>query len=59
MDPIGSRLGILCVALILLLSACAGSEAASPDLRTPPARDTGTGQVGDLADRGADGVSAP
>jgi len=55
-DPIGTRLGILCVALGLSMSACAGPDAAAPDLRTPPARETPTGTLGELAGHGADGT---
>lgn len=58
MHMTGPRLGILCVALIIL-SACAGPEASSPDLRTPPAREApaplGTG-AGTGAGAGASGV---
>lgn len=60
-DLIGTRLGILCVALGLTMSACAAPDAAAPDLRTPPARETPSGTVGDLARHGAGqvGRSAP
>lgn len=65
MNTIGTRLGILCIAISTSLSACAGSDTAAPDLRTPPAREsvsnspaeTGspTTELGDLAGRGDDG----
>ena len=56
-DTFGTRLGILCVALGLSMSACAGPEAETPDLRTPPARETPSVTLGELAGQGADGTS--
>lgn len=58
MDTTGSRLGILCVAL-LCLSACAGPAAEAPDLRTPPARESPSGTLGTGAGPGADGLDDP
>lgn len=65
MNTVGSRLGILCIALSISVSACAGSDTAAPDRRTPPTRgsvsnspaETGlpTAELGGLAGRGDDG----
>ncbi len=62
MTSIGAQLGILCVALAVLTSACTGSEAHPPDPRTPPAERPADGPppaepgLGEGADRGADGL---
>lgn len=62
MTSIGAQIGILCVALAALASACTGSEAHRPDPRTPPADRPGHGPppgepgLGEGADRGADGL---
>ncbi|WP_408899175.1 hypothetical protein ACJ5H2_08715 [Nocardioides sp. R1-1] len=59
MDILGIRLGVLCLTVAVVTSGCAGAGRDGPDLRTPPARDVPTGGAGDLADSGADGLSAP
>lgn len=59
MDILGTRLGVLCLTVAVLVSGCADSGGEEPDLRTPPARDVPSGQVGDLAERGADGLATP
>ncbi|HWJ09659.1 MAG TPA: hypothetical protein VNS46_09810 [Nocardioides sp.] len=56
MDTTGTRLGILCVALTILLSACAGPETAAPDPRTPPDRETPSRTAGELGSDGAAGL---
>ncbi|GAA1523234.1 hypothetical protein [Nocardioides humi] len=56
MDVLGTRLGVLCLTIAVLLTGCADAGADEPDLRTPPARDLPSDRVGDLADRGAGGV---
>ncbi|WP_156391520.1 MULTISPECIES: hypothetical protein [unclassified Nocardioides] len=65
MKTIGTRFGILCIALSISLSACAGSDTAAPDRRTPPADQpvhdspaapgSPTTPLGDLAGRGSNG----
>ncbi|GAA3521077.1 hypothetical protein [Nocardioides daeguensis] len=57
MDILGTRLGVLCLTVAVLLSGCAASGAEQPDRRTPPARDAPSGELGDLADRGASGIA--
>ncbi|MCR1781595.1 hypothetical protein KVF89_03535 [Nocardioides carbamazepini] len=59
MDILGTRLGLLCLTIAVVMSGCAGSGASEPDLRTPPARDVPTGGAGDLADSGAGGITSP
>ncbi|TNM45159.1 hypothetical protein FHP29_04965 [Nocardioides albidus] len=59
MDILGIRQGLLCLAIAVLVSGCAGAEADESELRTPPARDVPAGQVGDGADEGADGLATP
>lgn len=66
MNTIGTRFGILCIVLSISLSACAGSDTAAPDRRTPPASesvpnsppapDSPTAGLGDLARRGSNGL---
>ena len=62
MTSIGAQIGVLCVALAVLTSACTGSEARPPDPRTPPAErpshspPPGGPGLGGSADRGADGL---
>ncbi|MBM0127490.1 hypothetical protein [Pimelobacter simplex] len=57
MDILGTRLGLLCLTVAVLLSGCAASGAQAPDRRTPPARDVPSGHLGEPAGRGADGVA--
>lgn len=57
MDILGTRLGVLCLTVAVLLSGCAASGAEEPDRRTPPARDVPSDRLGDLASPGADGVA--
>lgn len=62
MTSIGAQLGILCVALAVLTSACTGSDAHPPNPGTPPAERPSRGPapgepgLGEGADRGADGL---
>ncbi|GAA4095879.1 hypothetical protein ACFFOS_04615 [Nocardioides kongjuensis] len=61
MDVLGTRLGVLCPSLALLvavLTGCSNGVDGEADLRTPPARDRPTGHAGDLAGRGAEGLGA-
>ena len=57
MDTLGTRLGVLFLSVVVLLGGCADPSVDEADLRTPPARDAPSRQVGDLADRGADGLA--
>jgi hypothetical protein len=55
MDVLGIRLAVLCLA-VAVLSGCGEPTVDEADLRTPPARDSPSRHIGDLADRGADGL---
>ena len=57
MDVLGTRLGVLCLT-VAVLSGCSNAAVDEADLRTPPARDLPSGSVGDLAQRGADGLAS-
>lgn len=55
MDTFGTRLGVLCLTAVVL-GGCAAPSVDEADLRTPPARESPSRHVGDLADRGAAGL---